>query len=74
MGHEANFTAADGISHDGVLPELATDAASRRWSHHFRRPVERPFTAQERDHGTICVGELTSKHERFIQGPSQASG
>jgi hypothetical protein len=38
MGHEANVTAADGISHVGDLPELATDAVSRSWSHHFAAP------------------------------------
>ena len=74
MGHEANLTAADGISHAGVLPELATDAGSTRWSHHFRRPVERPFTAQERDHVTILFGGLTWKHERFIQAAFLACG
>ena len=35
MGHEANVTAADGISHVGGLPELATDTVSGIWSHHF---------------------------------------
>ena len=74
MGHEADVTATHGVSHAGVLPELATDAASRRWSHHFRRPVERPFTAQERDHVTILFGGLTWKHERFIQAAFQACG
>ena len=74
MGHEANFTAADGISHGGVLPKPATDAASRRWSHHFCRPVERPFTAPERDHVTILFGGFTWKHERFIQAAFQSCG
>jgi len=73
MGYQANVTAADGISH-GVLPEPPSDAASRKWSHHFRRPVERPFTAQERDHVTILFGGLTWKHERFIQAAFQACG
>jgi len=72
MGHEADVTAAGGISHAGVLPELATDAATGRWAHHFRRPVERLFTAQERDHVTILFGGLTWKHERFIQAAFQA--
>ncbi len=75
MGHEADAIAADGISVAGVSPEPATDcAASRKWSHHFRRPVERPFTAQERDHVTILFGGLTWKHERFIQAAFQACG
>ena len=41
---------------------------------HFRRPAERPFTAQERDHVTILFGGLTWKHERFIQAAFQACG
>ena len=74
MGHEAIVTAADGISHVGDLPELATDAVNRRWSHHFRRPVERPFTVQERDHVTILFVGLMWKHERIMQAVFQASG
>ena len=34
---------------------------------HFRRPVERPFTASERDRVTILFGGLTARHERLIQ-------
>jgi len=30
---------------------------------HFHRPVERPFTAGERDRVTILFGGLTWKHE-----------
>src|SRR5579859_6981146 len=74
MGHEAGFTAAREVSHVGVSRQSATDAASRGWSHHFRRPVERPFTAQERDHVTILFGGLTWKHEQFIQAAFQSCG
>jgi predicted nucleotide-binding protein (sugar kinase/HSP70/actin superfamily) len=41
---------------------------------HFRRPVERPFTAQERDRVTILFGGLTAKHERLIQAAFAACG
>jgi hypothetical protein len=34
---------------------------------HFRRPVERPFTAEERDRVTILFGGFTWKHERFVE-------
>jgi len=74
MGHRADGTAADVISPAGVLPEPATDAVSEGSSHHFRRPAERPFTAQERDHVTVLFGGLTWKHERFIQAAFQACG
>jgi predicted nucleotide-binding protein (sugar kinase/HSP70/actin superfamily) len=41
---------------------------------HFRRPAERPFTADERDHVTILFGGFTWKHERLIQAAFQACG
>jgi predicted nucleotide-binding protein (sugar kinase/HSP70/actin superfamily) len=40
----------------------------------YRRPVERPFTAEERDRVTILVGGLTRKHEEFIRAVFQGSG
>src|SRR5689334_8325520 len=33
---------------------------------HFKRPVERLFTRQERDHTTILFGGLTMRHEKLI--------
>jgi predicted nucleotide-binding protein (sugar kinase/HSP70/actin superfamily) len=41
---------------------------------HFRRPVERPFTAEERGHVTILFGGLTWKHERFIEAVFRGNG
>jgi predicted nucleotide-binding protein (sugar kinase/HSP70/actin superfamily) len=41
---------------------------------HYHRPVERPFTAEERDKVTILVGGLTRKHEEFIRAVFQGSG
>jgi len=38
---------------------------------HFRRPVERPFGAEERNKVTILFGGLTWKHERVIQAVFQ---
>jgi predicted nucleotide-binding protein (sugar kinase/HSP70/actin superfamily) len=40
----------------------------------YRRPLERPFTAEERDKVTILVGGLTRKHEEFIRAVFQGSG
>jgi predicted nucleotide-binding protein (sugar kinase/HSP70/actin superfamily) len=40
---------------------------------HFRRPMERPFTAAERDRVTILFGGLTSKHEWLIKSAFQAA-
>jgi predicted nucleotide-binding protein (sugar kinase/HSP70/actin superfamily) len=41
---------------------------------HYRRPVERPFTAEERNQVTILFGGFTWKHERFIEAILHASG
>ena len=40
----------------------------------YRRPVERPFTAAERDKVTILVGGLTEKHEEFIRAVFRGNG
>jgi predicted nucleotide-binding protein (sugar kinase/HSP70/actin superfamily) len=42
--------------------------------HHFRRPEERPFTAEERKRVTILFGGLTWKHEKLIKAVFQGSG
>ncbi len=42
--------------------------------HHFHRPVERPFTAEERDRVTILFGGLTWKHAELIKVVFQGSG
>jgi len=41
---------------------------------HFKRPVERPFSAEERGKVTILFGGLTWKHERVIQAVFQGCG
>ncbi len=41
---------------------------------HFQRPVERPFTAEERKQVTILFGGLSMKHERVIQAVFQGCG
>ena len=41
---------------------------------HFHRPVERPFTAEERDRVTILFGGFTWKHERFIEAVFRGCG
>jgi predicted nucleotide-binding protein (sugar kinase/HSP70/actin superfamily) len=48
--------------------------ASQSPREHFQRPVERPFTAAERDRVTILFGGLTSKHEWLIKSVFQAAG
>jgi predicted nucleotide-binding protein (sugar kinase/HSP70/actin superfamily) len=48
--------------------------SSTKKKQHYRRPYERPFTAEERDTVTILVGGLTRKHEEFIRAVFQGSG
>src|SRR5262249_2344271 len=40
---------------------------------HFRRPVERPFTAAERNRVTILFGGLTWKHEWLIRSAFESA-
>jgi predicted nucleotide-binding protein (sugar kinase/HSP70/actin superfamily) len=41
---------------------------------HFHRPVERPFTAAERDRVTILFGGLTWKHEELLRAVFEGAG
>ena len=41
---------------------------------HFQRPVERPFTAAERNRVTILFGGLTWKHEWLIRSAFESAG
>ncbi|RPJ58900.1 MAG: 2-hydroxyglutaryl-CoA dehydratase, partial [Acidobacteria bacterium] len=41
---------------------------------HFRRPEERPFTADQRSHTTVLFGGLTWKHEHLIHGILESLG
>ena len=51
-------------------PELSSIKKAKQ----YRRPVERPFTAEERNNVTILIGGLTNKHEEFIRAVFQGSG
>ncbi len=41
---------------------------------HFHRPLERPFTAEERERVTILFGGFTWKHERLIEAVFRGCG
>jgi predicted nucleotide-binding protein (sugar kinase/HSP70/actin superfamily) len=41
---------------------------------HFRRPAERPFTAEERDRVTILIGGLSWKHDALLKAAFQSAG
>jgi hypothetical protein len=41
---------------------------------HFKRPVERPFTRDQRSTTTLLFGGLTWKHEKLIHGALEGLG
>lgn len=53
---------------------LALNAAPSGDVRHFRRPVERPFTAAERDRVTILIGGLTVKHDTLLKAAFESAG
>src|SRR5262245_1985792 len=54
---------------------LERDAGIRTRSvDHFKRPVELPFTADQRDRVTILIGGLTWKHDTLVRAALQSAG
>jgi predicted nucleotide-binding protein (sugar kinase/HSP70/actin superfamily) len=47
---------------------------ARREVHHFKRPVERPFTKEQRARTTLLFGGLTWKHEKLVHGALEGLG
>ncbi|HUI56962.1 MAG TPA: hypothetical protein VLY04_18430 [Bryobacteraceae bacterium] len=47
---------------------------AKREIHHFKRPVERPFTAEQRGSTTLLFGGLTWKHEKLVHGALEGLG
>ena len=46
----------------------------KRETHHFKKPVERAFTAKDRGKTTILFGGLTWKHEKLVHGALEGLG
>ena len=46
----------------------------RKEIHHFQKPVERPFTADQRGKTTLLFGGLTWKHEKLVHGALEGLG
>src|SRR5438132_518078 len=40
----------------------------KRATHHFKKPVEKAFTADQRPNTTLLFGGLTWKHEKLVHG------
>ncbi len=51
--------------------EMGIDLKPRE---HFARPVERPFTLDQRAHTTLLFGGLTWRHERLVHGVLEGLG
>ena len=47
---------------------------SRTVIQHFRRPVEHPFTAGQREKTTILIGGLTPRHDTLVEAVVQSLG
>ncbi|HXK59088.1 MAG TPA: activator of (R)-2-hydroxyglutaryl-CoA dehydratase [Acidobacteriota bacterium] len=59
------------LERERLRKELGLDEQERE---HFRRPEERPFTADQRAHTTVLFGGLTWKHEHLIHGSLEGLG
>ena len=49
-------------------------ARAKKPVQHFKRPVERPFTRDQRPYTTVLFGGLTWSHERLIKGAWEGLG
>jgi predicted nucleotide-binding protein (sugar kinase/HSP70/actin superfamily) len=47
---------------------------AKRETHHFKKPVEKPFTRQQRGNTTLLFGGLTWKHEKLVHGALEGLG
>ncbi len=43
-------------------------------THHFHKPIERPFTRSQRPYTTVLYGGLTWKHEHLVHGALEGLG
>ena len=69
----------EGVIREKIAAERArlmseAGVAAREHARHFKRPVERPFTKQQRGHTTLLFGGLTWKHEKLIRGALEGLG
>jgi len=47
---------------------------AKREMHHFKKPVEHPFTKEQRSRTTLLFGGLTWKHEKLVHGALEGLG
>jgi predicted nucleotide-binding protein (sugar kinase/HSP70/actin superfamily) len=78
----ANLVQIGSSLEDTIQARLAEERARleqeagivKRDVHHFKRPVERAFTAAERPNTTLLFGGLTWKHEKLVHGALEGLG
>src|SRR5947209_17560855 len=78
----ANLVQIGASMEDAIQARLAEERARleseaglvKRETHHFKKPVERPFTASQRANTTLLFGGLTWKHEKLVHGALEGLG
>ena len=78
----ANLVQIGASLEDVIQQRLAEERArleaeaglAKRETHHFKKPVEKPFTAQQRGSTTLLFGGLTWKHEKLVHGALEGLG
>jgi predicted nucleotide-binding protein (sugar kinase/HSP70/actin superfamily) len=78
----ANLVQIGASVEDVIQQRLAEERArleaeaglAKRETHHFKKPVEKPFTAQQRGTTTLLFGGLTWKHEKLVHGALEGLG
>ena len=72
----ANLVQIGSTVEDTIQQRLAEERARlereaglvKREVHQFKKPVEKPFTAEQRPNTTLLFGGLTWKHEKLVHG------
>src|SRR5437763_8051364 len=78
----ANLVQIGASIEDAIKARLAEERARleseaglvKRETHHFKKPVEKPFTRDQRGHTTLLFGGLTWKHEKLVHGALEGLG
>ena len=78
----ANLVQIGASVEDVIQQRLAEERArleaeaglAKREAHHFKKPVEKPFTRQQRGSTTLLFGGLTWKHEKLVHGALEGLG
>src|ERR1039457_3425734 len=78
----ANLVQIGSTVEDTIQQRLAEERARlereaglvKREVHQFKKPVEKPFTAEQRPNTTLLFGGLTWKHEKLVHGALEGLG